>query len=392
MPEASDRMVRDSRVTRQDLKESTRIEIWAKAAGRCCMCARYMVGDTGYFHTTLVGEIAHITGATSGDTSPRGDSYADEDERAHSSNLMLLCHDCHKKVDSHGMAGYYTREMLASIKELHEARVRASTDYASYGAAVVLRVASTIRGSRVSATDRQISEALRQSLLTPATPDARDSRFELELLDPESAEWVWDRAASELKVKALEVLDKARAAGAATVVVFALGPIPALVLLGYHLDDKSDVRVLPASRRDDDSKCLWSPAPAEALRFELDVAAADEFAEDIIVAIDITAVASLEKLPSSVTAAPVVRFRSTAIGPQVVESREASEEFAREWRSAMARLESLFPSAKRIHLVAAVPSVVAIEVGRAYMRDSQPELIIYQRTSLEEYVEAVRLN
>ena len=392
MPESSDQSVRNTRVTRQDLKESTRVEIWAKAAGRCCICARYMVGDTGYFHTTLVGEIAHITGATNGETSPRGDSSADEHERARPSNLMLLCHDCHKKVDSRGMASYYTREILARIKERHEGRVRSSTDYSSHGAAMVLRVASTIRGSRVSATDRQISETLRQSLLAPATPDARDSRFELELLDPESAEWVWARAASELKAKVDEVLDKARAAGDATVVVFAVGPIPVLVLLGYHLDDKSDVRVMPATRRDDDSRWLWSPAPPEQLRFELEVVETDESAEDVIIAIDISAVASIDRLPSTVTAAPVVRFRSTVVGPQVVESREAIEEFAREWRSSMSRIEALFPSARRIHLVAAVPSVVAIEIGRAYMRDSQPELIVYQRTNIEEYVEAIRLS
>lgn len=391
MPDAADQLIRDTRVKRQDLKESTRIEIWAKSAGRCCICARYMIGDTGFFHSTLVGEVAHITGATSGETSPRGDSAADEDERAQASNLMLLCHDCHKKVDSRGMADYYSREMLTSIKERHEARVRASTDFASHGAAVVLRVSSTIRGSRVSATNRQISETLRQSLLTPATADARDSRFELELLDAETAEWVWDRAAAELKAKAQEVLEKARAADEATVVVFALGPIPALVLLGYHLDDKTDVRVMPATRRDDDSKWLWSPPAAEALHFELDAQAGDEAAEDVVLAIDITAVASLEKIPSSLSDAPVVRFTSTQIGPQTVESREAIEGFSREWRSAMARIEGLFPAARRLHLIAAVPSVVAIEVGRAYMRDSQPEMVVYQRNSLDEYVEAVHL-
>lgn len=391
MPDPSDQLVRDTRVKRQDLKQATRIEIWAKSAGRCCICARYMVGDTGYFHSTLVGEVAHITGATSGEASPRGDSAADEDERAHASNLMLLCHECHRKIDSRGMADYYSRERLTSIKERHEARVRASTDFATHGAAVVLRVSSTIRGSRVSATNRQISETLRQSLLTPATADARDSRFELELLDAETAEWAWDRAAAELKAKAQEVLDKARASGEATVVVFALGPIPALVLLGYHLDDKTDVRVLPATRRDDDSKWLWSPPPAEALRFELVAQTGDDAAEDVVVAIDITAVASLEKIPRGLSGAPAVRFRSTRIGPQTVESREACEEFGREWRLAMARIEGLFPAARRIHLFAAVPNVVAIEVGRAYMRDSQPEIIVYQRNSLDEYVEAVHL-
>lgn len=391
MTDASEKAVRDTRIKRQDLKESTRVEIWAKAAGRCCICARYMIGDTGYFHSTLVGEVAHLTGATSGDTSPRGRSTADADERARASNLMLLCHDCHKKVDSRGLAGFYTREMLARIKDRHEARVRTTTDFSTYGPAMVLRVSSKIRGTKVAATDRQISEALRQSQLSPATADARDSRFEIDLPDAESTDWGWARADALLEAKATEVLEKARAAGEAAVVVFALGPIPTLALLGYHLDDKADIRLLPATRRDDDSKWLWSAPAFEPPRFELQMPAGDDAVEEIVVTVDITAVASIDKAPSGLRAAPVVRFRSTLHGPQVVETREAFEAFGRDWRLAMARIEEAFPAAKRIHLIAAAPSVVAIEIGRAYMRGSQAELVIYQRTNLEEYIEAVRL-
>lgn len=391
MTDASDQPARTSEVARRKVAESTRIEVWAKSAGRCCICARYMIGATGFFHTTLVGEVAHLTGASSGGRSPRGASRQTAKERAQVANLMLLCHECHKKVDSHGMAGYYTREMLASIKERHEARVRSATDFATHGPAMVLSVAANIRGTRVAASDRQISETLRQSSFSLATADPRDSRFEVDLPDAESVEWSWQRAEAEIQTKTLEVLNKARAGDSATVVVFAVGPIPTLVLLGYYLDDKSDVRVMPASRRDDDSKWLWSPKAEERPEFDFEVDAADAAAEEVVVAVDISAVTSPGRAPAALTGAPVLRLRSTPTGPQVIESREALESFGRVWRRAMATIEERFPSAKRVHLVAAVPAVAAVEIGRAYMRDSQPELVVYQRSNLDEYVEAVRL-
>jgi len=391
MPDDLDEAARDSAIARTTPSEPTRIEVWAKSAGRCGLCARYLVGDTGYFHTTLVGELAHITGATDGASSPRGASDLTATARAEASNLMLLCHECHRKVDSRGMWEYYSEDRLTQLKDQWEARVRSATDFSNLAPTLVLRLAAQIRGTMPGATDRQVSEALRSMHLRPGTEDARDARVDITLSDPESQDWVWERAASAIDEGVARVMERGASAGAGTLAVFAIGPIPVLIRLGYALDDKSDVRVMGASRRDNDSRWMWIPDPAPAIQFEASSAAPDPGAEDILVVVSVSASVDQSLLPAEVANLPLVSLISTPQGPESIKSEADLRAFGIAWRELVARAEQDFPGARRFHVIAAVPAAAAVEIGRAYMRDSQPELLAYQRTS-DSYFAALSIS
>jgi len=376
-----DEPVRDSSIARTKPTEATRIEIWAKSAGRCALCARYLIGDTGFFHTTLVGEVAHIVGATDGTASPRGDSVLPGAARAEATNLFLLCHDCHRRVDSRGMADYYDQAELLALKEVHESRVRDATNFSTLAPTMVLRMSSQIRGTHTFASDRQVSESLRAARLAPATADARDSRFDISLPDAETDEWSWARAESLIEAKVADVLAKARASNVATLAVFALGPIPVLIRLGFALDDKSDVRIMPATRRDDDTRWMWNSPPEKLNSFSVRIEHPELESTDLVAVMNISGSVDLSILPESLSSLTRVILSADEQGPSALSSADSLSAFGNAWRSAVATIEREFRAAKRIHLIAAIPAAAAIELGRAYMKDSQPELVAYQRTS-----------
>jgi hypothetical protein len=382
MTKSADTPVRNSNIGRKPVSDADRIKVWAKAAGRCVLCSAYLIDSAAfYYHTALVGEVAHIVGATSGKASPRGSSTIGLDERALEPNLLLLCHSCHRKVDSAGLAEFYTEETLKAHKLQHEHRVRSVTDFSTLTKSFVLRLGSSVRGRFAFASDRQVAEAFRMAALTHGTADSRDSIVDIELQDPEHWETTWDRARHVIDERTEQAVRNAATAGVDRISVFAIAPIPILVYLGFRLDDSSSVSVFSPSRRDDDSRWLWQPATSIPA---FDIFASgnqDPEATEVVLTVGVTAPVRDDQLPAQLTGLPRVRLTPRAgFGPDLLSSPEAVDAFATSFRSAMAQIEQAFQSAGTVHLVAVVPAVAAVTIGRAYMSSAQPQMVIYQRS------------
>lgn len=95
--------------------------LWAKAAGRCSMpdCRKILVAEASNAvpsRNTIIGENCHIVGEK--ETSPRGESILNEDERNRYSNLILLCRNHHTIID--GDEAAWPVERLHLIKGDHE--------------------------------------------------------------------------------------------------------------------------------------------------------------------------------------------------------------------------------------------------------------------------------
>lgn len=84
---------------------------------------------------------------------------------------------------------------------------------------------------------------------------------------------------------------------------------------------------------------------------------------------------------------PVLELRPETLtpGPDVIDSRIALDAFGESWRSALGLIEEIYPNARRIHLIAAVPTTAAITMGRHHMRDAQPDMVLYQRNNDSSY-------
>lgn len=95
--------------------------LYGRSAGCCNNCSisvfvPYQNGN-GYSH---IGEMAHNIPYGSGENAPRVEYKVIDDNNPDNSysNLILLCRNCHKVVDSD--VNYYTPERLCLIKNHHE--------------------------------------------------------------------------------------------------------------------------------------------------------------------------------------------------------------------------------------------------------------------------------
>jgi hypothetical protein len=99
--------------------------LWGRAAGRCAMpeCRVELFAEaTDYDPIVVIGEIAHVAAAA--DDGPRSAPELDAAQRNDYGNLMLLCQNCHARID--GQTGFYTVARLQDIKQSHETWVRAA--------------------------------------------------------------------------------------------------------------------------------------------------------------------------------------------------------------------------------------------------------------------------
>lgn len=373
---------RETEAQRKDVPDGARIRIWAKAAGRCVLCAGYLLdGSDWFWHAIPVGQIAHIVGAGSGKKAPRGVSELDADERASEENLMLLCYSCHKRIDDKLYRDEYTVEFLTSKKHLHEKRVREVTDFATLRPTAVVTLSADIRGTAAPVSLAQVAEALRHEGYTGMGEDTRNGAFTIHLPGNDDDGWAWQAHRAEIGRFAARIAGAVSAGDVETLSIFALAPIPSLVYLGSKLDDKTETRVFARKRTDDVTAWAWNQSTTAVPTFKTVITASDSDQATVIV--EISAPVKDDRLPSRLKVLPRLTLSPSGEPPRpdFLSSREALESFGLAWRDALARIESELPKVKTLHLIAAVPAAAAVTMGRHRMRSAQPAMVVYQLTN-----------
>src|SRR5690606_33741824 len=110
--------------------------LWVRSGGRCAICNKYLL-DLNY--EVSIGEMAHIVGWSKAKKSPRGEAELSLDARNTVDNLMLLCADHHKIIDTKELLEEFTLERLMQHKADHEKRIHHLTDLQIDSESVVLR-------------------------------------------------------------------------------------------------------------------------------------------------------------------------------------------------------------------------------------------------------------
>jgi HNH endonuclease len=102
-------------ISERDLKV-----LWGRAAGRCSICKIQVIADKQTVSETYpIGEGAHIIAEKIG--GPRGDAELPESLRNSYLNLILLCPNCHTKIDK--APEDFPAERLYQFKNNHESEM-----------------------------------------------------------------------------------------------------------------------------------------------------------------------------------------------------------------------------------------------------------------------------
>lgn len=107
------------------IKHDVERELWARAAGRCQFngCNRILYRSTVTQESVNISEKAHIYSFSEDGPRGWGPFVTNKDKLNDISNLMLLCHDCHKTIDQDKVGKKYSADLLAQWKMVHERRI-----------------------------------------------------------------------------------------------------------------------------------------------------------------------------------------------------------------------------------------------------------------------------
>ncbi|MCR9261201.1 MAG: SAVED domain-containing protein [Pseudomonadaceae bacterium] len=223
-------------------------ELWARAAGRCQFsgCNRLLYKSSVTQESVNAAQQAHIWSFS--EEGPRGwGPFRTHSNRINDiSNLMLMCHECHKKIDQHKDGGRYPADLLVTWKSEHETRVEIVTgiepDKKShvllYGANIGTEKSPIVLHDCVKAMFPDWYPANERPVILSMNSELKDKQPEY-----------WQAEAQQLIQKyEREVLGLIEQDDCKHFSVFAIAPQPLLIKLGTLLTDKVSVETYQPHR------------------------------------------------------------------------------------------------------------------------------------------------
>jgi SMODS-associated and fused to various effectors sensor domain/HNH endonuclease len=211
-------------------------------------CRTELFADaTDYDPVVVIGEMAHVAGASDG--GPRADEGLSAKERNDYENLILLCRNCHGRIDKQARSNPIA--CLLALKQEHEAWVRAQLPE---------RGRSSTGWKAVSLVgDHPVDLATADAALSPDFMNGDPVRIRVPTDTPDWQAVDRDIAAAARALLAGDDLFDQRIA------VFPLAPVSACLSLGYHLTSRPNVRRFQHHR--DERTWAWPrlPLPAQAI-------------------------------------------------------------------------------------------------------------------------------
>lgn len=381
---AADRAIGPGNTTRT-ISDSVARRIWVAAGGRCTFCNRWLLGDEVTGQQVFTGQLAHIVGWDIAEGSPRGDEPLPVDERNGAENLMLVCYDQHRVIDNKSLWDVYDVDRLRRFKRVHERKIRQLTDLAHENQTTVLRVIGTIHGAPVQVASSAIVDALLAEGRFPSYALEGIDEYEIDLRslpgEEQSDPTYWASAVAFIR-------DRLRKLGALVakeevvdVSVFALARIPILIALGALLDDTLPTKVYP-KRRVDGEVWGWPESTANSHDFEWGVLEnGPDDPEQVTVVFSVSGSVEAERLPDEVTVnARVYEIRPVGANPSfdLVDTSKSLDAFGKCWRSLVAEIET-HTLVTAVNLIPAVPTTVAVAIGRSVNMSVHPTMRVYDR-------------
>jgi SMODS-associated and fused to various effectors sensor domain len=214
---------------RPSIPEKVKLQLWCTSGGRCSFrgCNKELWFDNLTFSVGKFGELAHIIGAKEG--GPRGNSNSDllaQDP----SNIMLLCQAHHDLVDEN--IQIYSVPILKKMKIDHEYRIKQVTSITENCQTEILIFKANIHNQPVDIDYSEAHRVIVDRGLYPASHDGKVIDRTNEDGDGKTEYWQYNKGKITDDVKEL-IYPKTNATQKTThLSVFALGPIPFLILLG----------------------------------------------------------------------------------------------------------------------------------------------------------------
>jgi hypothetical protein len=352
------------------IPENIRCMLWGRAAGRCQFsgCRKLVSYHPGTNETVNLAEVAHIIGFS--EDGPRGEKALSEKLAKDISNLMLLCGDCHKTIDTNKAA--YPISLLKEMKLAHEHHIELVTGIMTEKQSHIL-----LYGANVGNHSSSISYEKAAAAMIPEMFPASRIPLSLGMVNSsfkDSSENYWRIERTQLQAKFDQLVKPQLADGSIKhVSVFALAPQPLLMLLGFLLSDITPVEVYQLHREPQDWR--WQEHPSG---FEYIVEEPTSIKKHPALVLSLSATIVDERV-KAVMGDDVSIWRVTIVNPNndFLKSQLQLQLFRERIRPLLNRIKVRHGEKAIIHVFPAVPVAIAVEMGRIIMPKADLPFCVY---------------
>lgn len=370
--------------TTRSIREPVARRVWIAAGGRCTFCNRWLLDEETTGQPVFIGQLAHIVGWDTAEGSPRGLDPLPASERNDSDNLMLICYDQHHVIDSKGLWDLYTADRLREFKRQHEHRIKMLTALAHQDSTTVLRLVDTIHGSPVQLAQTTVNETLVAVGQHPSYALLGTDEYEIDLRkfpgEKEGAPLHWDAAVEYIRDRLARLGSLVADGTVVKIAIFPLARIPILIALGALMDDTVPATVYPKRRGGNE---VWGwPETGTDQDFEWNVLEkGSAVPRQATVLFSVSGSIENDRIPAEAKdGARIYEVRPAGTTPNfdLVDTPTSVDLFSRCWRAVIADIET-FPDVVAINVIAAVPTTIAVAIGRSVNTSVHPAIHIYDR-------------
>ncbi len=362
---------------RKKISKNTERLLWAMSAGRCEKCGRLI-----YKHplSGVIGNFAQIA-----HNLPVGDGARIEYKREYKQidpslniddvgNLLLLCYDCHKEVDEI-RPEKYPPEILKRLKADFEEFILKATNIKRIVPTLTLQYSPNIHNRKWQVTG--ILKALFPEKYIESEIDLTLKDSEFYVGDPnfwEIEEKNLERRFSQQVIPYIENYKK----GTPNLSVFAVGPIPLLVKLGVLLSNKYSLDVYQL-KKSPVSSWEWEATDIDT-EYEVSYIQQSKNPDKIILILSLSGLIRHEEVCEAVEwdNATVVEIKTNHTpSDDYLRNKRQLDKFVSCYQRLKEELRNAINSNVFVHIFAAVPVSVAVEIGRHRNPTFDLPLIIY---------------
>lgn len=354
--------------------ENTIRILCGKAAGMCEFegCNKRLFYDGVTLSTFNNAFVAHIVASSA--KGPRGDKVLSPQLSDKLDNLMLMCADHHKLIDipTTGPRDYPV-ERLKEMKRVHEEKIEKLCSLFNVPKTEVVRFSSPINGVTTVSIDYDLAA---KAVLPNKQPS---SSYGISLpvqsgyayTSKEYWEDCWQQLQNLFNLFIKNPMIQRRDVDLS---VFPLAPIPLIIKLGELIGDKIPCDVYQKKRFPD----TWEWQTQELTnKYVVDIIRGDT--ENNIIALNISLSDDInnDRFLNLRKYDAIYKIKADIVGIDCIKSVEDLSAFWHVYQKTLDNILNNYGSGCCVHLFPAIPVSAAFEVGRRYMLNTHPKMIIF---------------
>lgn len=366
---------------RKPISQKTEKILWGISAGRCERCGRLL-----YRHplSQTIGNFAQIAHSVPvSDFGPRSDFKGkykqinpdlDVDDI---SNLLLLCYECHREIDEID-PDRFPPCYLKQIKNDFENFILNTTNIERIIPTTVIKYSSNLHGQRITITDVEKALSQNKAIYNEVDISLKNSYNNIKDVNYWHNEELHLVRIFEDQVKPkMENYNKTISNNFS---VFAIAPIPLLIKLGTLLSNKNDIDVYQLKKS---SILTWkwdTESCNDDFNYEIKYIQKNANAQKIVLLCSLSGVINQTTVKKVISFddADILEIR-TSCQPHddFLRTKEQLDKFVLCFRKLKEKMLSMSTQRLPIHLFAAIPASVAVEIGRQWNPSVDLPMVIY---------------